>query len=88
MKPSLKSLRNAVEYEEALKSALSSSASGTYGGMLVGVYVGIVSGSSPEVANCSSVSYPEHVRAVRCCCGAVCGAVELSVELWSCAICG
>ena len=40
VKPSLKSLRNVVEYEEALKSALASSASGTYGGMLVDVYVG------------------------------------------------
>ena len=32
VKLSLKSLRNVVEYEEALKSALASSASGTYGG--------------------------------------------------------
>ena len=45
VKLSLKSLRNVVEYEEALKSALSSSASGTYGGMLVDVYVG--KGSKP-----------------------------------------
>ena len=32
VKLSLKSWRNVVEYEEALKSALASSASGTYGG--------------------------------------------------------
>ena len=50
VKLSLKSLRNVVEYEEALKSALASSASGTYGGMLVDVYVGVVSGSSPAIA--------------------------------------
>ena len=50
VKLSLKSLRNVVEYEEALKSALASSASGTYGGMLVDVYVGVVSGSSPWMA--------------------------------------
>ena len=55
---SLKSLRNVVEYEEALKSALASSASGTYGGMLVDVYVGVVSGSSPEAVK---LGY-EHVR--------------------------
>ena len=58
VKPSLKSLRNVVEYEEALKSALASSASGTYGGMLVDVYVGVVSGSSPEAVK---LGY-EHVR--------------------------
>ena len=58
VKLSLKSLRNVVEYEEALKSALASSASGTYGGMLVDVYVGVVSGSSPEAVK---LGY-EHVR--------------------------
>ena len=58
VKLSLKSSRNVVEYEEALKSALASSASGTYGGMLVDVYVGVVSGSSPEAVK---LGY-EHVR--------------------------
>ena len=58
VKLSLKSLRNVVEYEEALKSALASSSSGTYGGMLVDVYVGVVSGSSPEAVK---LGY-EHVR--------------------------
>ena len=58
VKHSLKSLRNVVEYEGALKSALASSASGTYGGMLVDVYVGVVSGSSPEAVK---LGY-EHVR--------------------------
>ena len=63
VKLSLKSLRNVVEYEEALKSALASSASGTYGGMLVDVYVGVVSGSSPEAVK---LGYEQARRTYQC----------------------